>query len=309
MSHYYERLRKIKVLNETLWEKKANQVLIDEWLDHFTGTVASREVERNCALYLLSEFMYFGQREIKELLKALYRDLYKYPLVAAIRQRNADTTDRDFLRVQFDTQLARTRFLGMGNAAESGEHLLYAFRQVNDLPTSQFAHVDRLFDESGNLIDPTISRYVFVDDFCGTGKQAVRYSGEVIEKMLSSNPDLHIAYFTLFGTTEALEKIESETRFTDVGSVYQLDPTYQAFGPQSRYFPSRERDIVGPECLAFVQAYGKRLLRSAPLGFGNGQLLLAFSHNTPNNTLPIFWHDGTSRKPWNPLFPRSRKIL
>lgn len=39
---------------------------------------------------------------------------------------------------------------------------------------------------------------------------------------------------------------------------------------------------------------------SSPMGFDNTEALVAFSHTTPNNTLPIIW--GSSK--WYPIYPR-----
>lgn len=40
---------------------------------------------------------------------------------------------------------------------------------------------------------------------------------------------------------------------------------------------------------------------TGPLGYRDGQSLVVFSHNTPSNTLPVFWSafDG-----WQPLYTR-----
>jgi hypothetical protein len=45
-----------------------------------------------------------------------------------------------------------------------------------------------------------------------------------------------------------------------------------------------------------VEKYGKKLYKNHMLGYKDSQLLLGLEHNTPNNTLPIFW----SEKGWNP---------
>ena len=51
------------------------------------------------------------------------------------------------------------------------------------------------------------------------------------------------------------------------------------------------------------EKYGNKLTKGYPLGYGGCQLLLGFSHNTPNNTLPIFWCDNN----WTPFFKRYNK--
>ncbi len=67
---------KIKVLNETLWDNRALNPSIEKWLVNF-----STEKEKLHALYLLSKFMYFGAVPMRNLLKSLYRDFYRYPLI------------------------------------------------------------------------------------------------------------------------------------------------------------------------------------------------------------------------------------
>jgi hypothetical protein len=74
-------MAKIKTLNETVWERRATDPTITEWLDNFAPPSVAAPDERAHALFLLSNFMYFGDREIRGLLKALYRDLYRYPII------------------------------------------------------------------------------------------------------------------------------------------------------------------------------------------------------------------------------------
>jgi hypothetical protein len=54
------------------------------------------------------------------------------------------------------------------------------------------------------------------------------------------------------------------------------------------------------------EAYGRELWRLYPLGYRNGQLLVGFHHNTPDNTLPIVWKDDIRcrGRPWEPVFRR-----
>ena len=125
-------VRKLRTLNDTVWGHRAEWPKIEEWLSNFLadqpGQVHSEQLH---ALYLLGRFMYFGDLEMRELLRALYRDVYKYPIVASIRRSNGDTRDDNLLAGLFRQELRRTRFLGIGNPSESGTHLLYHFRQEN----------------------------------------------------------------------------------------------------------------------------------------------------------------------------------
>ena len=67
------------------------------------------------ALYLLSNFMYFGNTLLREMLRVLYRDLFKYRIVETIRRRHADTTDLQIIERDYAAELQSTYFLGIGN--------------------------------------------------------------------------------------------------------------------------------------------------------------------------------------------------
>src|SRR3546814_11982149 len=70
----------------------------------------------------------------------MFRDLYKYPIVEQIRQELGDSTDEVAIATRFGQELNATRFVGIGNPAESGTHLLYYFRQENYPTRARFIH-------------------------------------------------------------------------------------------------------------------------------------------------------------------------
>ena len=309
MSDLEDRLvSKIKVLNETVWEQKVSGQLLDDWLKNF-----HEKEERLHALWLLSQFMYFGSREIRELLGALYRDLVKYPIVASIRKANGDTRDHDLLKRLYVDELKHTRFLGMGNPSESGCHLLYYFRQENGLPKNLFIYTHGIFSRVGtnrttSLRDPEVKRYIYLDDFCGSGDQASEYSRDVLEDIKSLKSDVELAYFTLFATEQGITKVRQETGFNKVDAVFLLDHTYKCFADESRYFVNCDPLITRLFAEKMCRAYGDRLYPDSPLGYKDGQLLLGFHHNIPDNTLPIVWFDEETDFPWTPIFRRYPKF-
>ena len=92
---------KIKVLNETVWEGKVSEPALDQWLANF-GEASSSSNQRYHALHILSQFMYFGITEVRELVHAMYRELFRYPVVERLRRDNDDTTDSDMLGVLYE---------------------------------------------------------------------------------------------------------------------------------------------------------------------------------------------------------------
>ena len=311
----HELERKLKILSEDLWEQRCRDPDIKEWLSNFDGRyLESVTVEHLHALHLLSSVSYFGIRELRVLLKSMFRDLFRYPIIQKVRCRLRGTTDVAAVKRCFAEELRKTRFIGMGTPAESGTHLLYYFRQENGLSASLFPHQHELFtghalDEATRLV-PKLDRIVFVDDLCGSGKQSVDYSDTVLKdiKAIADRDERPIAfqYLTLFGTEAGLARIRQNANFDVVEAVTELDATYATFGPHSRVFRQQREHIDKTQSERLAQGYGGELSSKRPLGFGNCQLLLAFHHNVPNNSLPILWWSAP-RQGWKPAFPRYPK--
>jgi hypothetical protein len=308
-----ELVEKLKSLVETLWTGVVDWPMILRWLDNFAPDEEGADSERLHALFLLSQFMYFGSRELRELLRSVYRDLYRYPIIHALRRTNGDTTNCDELNALFADELERTRFLGVGNPSESGTHLLYYFRQENSLKRDLFANVHDIFIRMGGgptvgLRWPDVTRYVFLDDLCGSGTQAVEYSNRVVNDLKRTNPSVYVAYYALFATTSGLAYARARTAFDSVQAVLELDHTFKCFDLDSRYFKNSYPEIKQPFADQMCRGYGARLLAAWPLGYKDGQLLIGFFHNVPDNALPILWHDGTPRMKWVPIFRRYPKL-
>ena len=308
-----EMLEKVKVLDEQLWGGRAHRPVVESWLENFNVPGNETHRERLHALFLLSNFMYFGSKEMRELIKALYRDLFRYPIIANIRRSNNDTTDCALIDRLFQDELDHTRFIGVGNPSESGCHLLYYLRQENALPKSLFIHTHEIFERYGRagavgLRDRAVRRYVFIDDFCGSGEQGVNYSKDILEDLKVGNPDCRTAYYVLFGTLAGLQLLRQEARFDSVEAVFELDDSFRCFADASRFFVHKHDGITREFAHQMCQQYGNSLQPDHPLGFEDGQMLIGFHHNIPDNTLPIIWHSGRTGVPWKPMFRRYPKI-
>lgn len=317
---------KIKVLNETLWDNKVLNPSIEKWLSNF-----SSDKEKLHALYLLSKFMYFGAVPMRNLLKSLFRDLYRYPLIESIRKNNKDTLIVDLIEEKFKEEEKNTRFIGVGNPSESGAHLLYFFRQENKLSKKLFVYTDEILDRSGialKLRFPEVKHYVFIDDFCGSGSQATSDDYNIrpcVDEIRKLSTDIQISYLMLFATSSGIKNVKISRLYDRVEAVIELDDTYKCFDANSRVFPQRdnlyfEKDFTKEFCYRLGrplfyninQKEGhsgdklEKLSDSAALGWRDCQLLLGFFHNTPDNTLPIIWYDEDDID-WFPIFKRYNK--
>lgn len=317
----YDRLlNKVITYYATIWRDRRSDRIYEEWLSNFRDT-SSEEKEKLHALFLLSKFMYFGNIELRELLKCVFRDLFKYPIVAKIRQNNGNSRDTALIDKIFKEELSKTRFLGVGNPSESGVHLLYYFRQENNLEKNSFLNTHEIFrnniikekDENDistsrlevRIKDVNVKRYVFIDDFCGSGTQAKQYSTDIVEQIKSIDKDIEVNYLMLFGTEDGISSVKNETKFDRVETVFSIDSSFKCFSDASRYFCKPINEIEKDFCREMCEKYGDELCARYPLGYKDGQLLLSLFHNTPDNTLPVFWAEANG---WIPIFKRFHKM-
>ena len=303
---------KVMTLSELLWENRVNDPALERWLGNFKGFVLSEELERAHALYLLSRFLYFGEVEIRHLLRALFDDLVRQPLAMQVREDLGGTTDSARLHEAFLVELGRTRFCGIGGASKSGAHLVYPFRQENDIPPALCCSVSELFvGASGKpgsyWADAGAQRIVLLDDFCATGQQAIGLLwklGPQMRKLAeASGVTLQIWYFPLVATTEGLAALREAKLFDRVEAVAYLDDTYKVFHEESQFYTSIHPNLEKADAEAMLKWYGARIDPVDPLGFGDSQLLVGFRHNVPDNTVPIMWKNTTDPL-WYPVFPR-----
>ncbi len=304
-------INKIKTLNETIWDDRANGKRITQWLNNFTDNFSPQQSQELHALHLLSQFAYFSSAVMRELLKALFRDLIKYPIIKQIRKDNNNTTNLTLINSKYVDEISKTRFLGMGNPSESGSHLLFYFRQENDLPKTLFIYTHEIIkiERKGGIIKiipnfPEVKRYIFIDDLCGSGSQAERYSRSIVNEIKTIQPDAKIYYYVLVATSEGLQFIRNNTRFDNADCIYELNHTYRCFDDNSRYFVKKYDHIEKEATIELCYRYGIKLYPMEPFGFNNGQLLIGFHQNTPDNTLPIFWYGEKDGFQWKPIFRR-----
>ena len=220
------------------------------------------------------------------------------------------------INAEVSQRLAATRFLGVGSPSESGVHLLYYFRQENSLSKDHFLDLAQVFEKAAGpaaewrLRYPNVERYIFVDDVCGSGETAVRYSGW-LQDLRNLKKDVSLHYLALFATADGLKRVRDESIFgNSCGAIFELDGSYKTMSDASRYLRVVPSEIDPDAVRQLAMTYGSLLLPNNPLGYEDSQLLLGFHHNTPDNTLPIIWMDQDNGSPmsWRPAFRRYPKL-
>jgi hypothetical protein len=314
-SQYETLMSQLDTLSAHVWDNAICRADIERWLDNFDGSELPLDSERLNALHIIANFNLFGLDEIRELLRSIYRDLFRYPIIQNIRRENVNTLDSDLVNEAWNDELIATRFLGMGNPSESGAHLLYYFRQVNGLGRDNFVHQHQVLDgpvgnPASRLADKSVKRLVFIDDVLGSGQQAVEYSGKFVADVkkaaATDGISLNVAYFVLFAKEEGLTRARG-TEFDTVEAVHEIQESELAFSDNSRVYVVEDEPIGKESGRRLASHYGDLLYPGHPLGYRNGQLLLGFRHNVPDNTLPIVWSSEEIAN-WVPAFPRYGKI-
>jgi hypothetical protein len=308
--------KKLEVLVMHAWDQEIRQPEINAWSQNFDGRYCDSSLERRYSLFMLTKFIYFSKRLVREMLKSLYRDQFQGPLRRRLRKNLNNTRDSALIdRLYFD-ELNSTRFIGVGNPSESGAHLLYYFRQVNHLSKELFSDINSSFktivDRTGKITlvphHERVKRYIFFDDLVGTAEQSSVYLSKTLKQIRDGSSDVDIRFMCLFSKTEGLKKLNQPNLFDGKAtSLFELDKTFSAFDDDSRYFADAPGWFDKEHAKEFAIEYGRPLFRP-PLGHGDGQLLLGFSHNTPDNSLPIFWKEGSVAIPWSPIFLRYDKV-
>lgn len=187
----------------------------------------------------------------------------------------------------------KIRYCQLGMAGESGGRLLADMRVGANIP--QEYCIDR--NDLARIDDSTVEAIVFVDDFLGSGNQAINEWEEKIEPQLQHFCG-KIYYAPIVHFSPAIDAVRKKTNFEIIES-YSIDNADRMFHEECDLL-----GLVANEKLAAKARFkklGEPLFKDHPLGWRDGQFALVFYYGPPNNSLPILW---SSENGWSPLFPR-----
>ncbi len=265
--------------------EKISDVQIEKWLGNFSGRYfESVESEKKLALWLLAHFTYYTYDDVR----ILYRNIFNQYLHEKLYGYKGDNLAKIITEI-----IEETIFIGLGNDSESGNNILYYFRQENQLSKSCF-EIDR---------ERNYRNLVYIDDVTISGEQALTY-------IKSRNIKAENTYAALMIATEQAVHRLTDTKVKPITALV-LDERDRAFSESAYVFSDKRIAEIKPIAQKFCQLYGELAVKKGgymenyPLGYDNGQYMLGFEYNTPDNTLPIFWGMGDG---WVPLFKRYQKI-
>lgn len=283
-----DRLKRI-IRNTSIvaWQKEISEDKIDEWLKNFDGSYfEDEENEKKLALWLLAHFSYYTMEDVRILCKKLY-DQYIHEKLCSYQGIDLSKDINDII--------SNTLFVGLGNDSESGNNILYYFRQENHLCKQNF-EIDT---------NKTYENLVYVDDVTISGEQALEY---IQSRKIKAN-NTYVA--VMIATEDAIKNLKESRKKIKPIATMVLDQRDKAFSDAAYVFSEKRIKEIRKTAQEFCELYGKKAVKgcgymaSYPLGFDDGQYMISFEYNTPDNTLPIFWGTGSG---WIPLFKRYPKI-
>lgn len=150
-----------------------------------------------------------------------------------------------------------------------------------------------------------IHTIMMIDDFCGSGRQFVDTflgSPEVMA-FRRARPTCRFVYAPAAAHIDGIKAIQAADSQVDVVAGEILTSDHNFFN--GTILDQYQSDGLKEELLKQHETITKKLRISSRIGeFGFGSLALtyAFAHGTPNNSLPILWHDDTDG--WTSLLDR-----
>lgn len=171
-----------------------------------------------------------------------------------------------------------------------------AFRSSNIRIVQRPGKIKRGLDSKNQIL-------VLVDDFLGTGKTLEGFINQYIPMFRDKGYDQPIWVVCAFVMSEAKDRLNRIGH--DV--IVLGEERSKCFSPYSNVFGKkhaslREFSFQEGKNLFVITDRVTKISTPHPLGFENSQSLVAFSHTTPNNSLPILWASSHSH---HPIFPRS----
>ena len=147
---------------------------------------------------------------------------------------------------------------------------------------------------------PENANIIFLDDFIGTGTQALDY---IYPLTYSLNNSVRPYLFTICSTNSGMFRIqEAKSKFSIYSSYILNERDYFLLDDSCDKFNRKQKDTIRKINYA---------MRELGDNFINLNIPFAFYYSIPDNSLPILWKDGIEyemengqKKNWYGLIPR-----
>jgi len=282
------------------------RTLVDSW-DLYQGRQITAEdvrawiqqvdsnVERRILFKMLQNVRFLREPEVREKFEQAHRRI-RDKLPPFVKHSRAQRREDIFV------------IYGDG-PGKSGAYYAGIYAAVNDIASTNIVVPDEIVSTIRAVEPGKQVGVVLVDDMLGTGRNMVeRLSGlNAGFREAGIGAEIPLSVAVLCGTSRG----ESAVRAFLEREMANADlEVCETIGEESHAFPKGLGlwESVEEKNLAKTLArdLGARVQKRIPLGYGDQGLLLTFSRNCPNNSLPILHGNGRGEKSWRAIFPRRK---
>jgi hypothetical protein len=243
-----------------------------DWLRQFD------EADYEVLVRVLEAVQYYDIARINSLLRELHR---------AVREQ---------LSHDGFTQTKRTIFAPAGEVGSSGHEIFRRYREINKLQETA-ATLTLVPDLQKLVVAAQQSRVsiavVLLDDFIGTGVQVRDYWRDILTQVIPS-PLPALYFVTVAACNDGVVLVQNETPLRVITGHY-LPDLARLSGAK---FTEDERNRIRTYCGS---------IGNQPFGFGDLELLLAFTHGCPDNTISLIRGAKGQRK-FRGILPRFNEL-
>ena len=258
------------------------------WIEQVETNVARRQIFK-----LLQNVRFVTDDHVQEAFQGVFERLRRRLPPFVQRKR---TQRRNDILVTF-----------LSGAAKSGAYYASQFANANRIIQTNVVTPEKLGARFHDGQADKTSAVVVVDDMIGTGNTLTDELGsytEILQQLgIGSTIPLFVCVFC--ATVEGEEKVryylERTFEDSDLDVCEVLGEHHYAFGGDLAFWDS---ELEKAKAKSMVLGLGACVDRRRPLGYRGQGLLLVFSRNCPNNSLPILYGSGKGSAQWTPLFPR-----
>lgn len=306
------------------------------WLEQFDTT------DREAALKLVvTRLVFFSESELSHLVSTAYPDLIVQERIRLVAEE-LDIPNHKVLKIcskaRFKELQAKSLYLGLSDGARtnevrrssmgdiSNEQIWQAYELSDDKARDMLDSLKITLDGLGKSeVDARFNLIWLLDDFSGSGNTYIRYDNisgkykgklkKIFERLYKGDlidPHHYEVFLLLYtATRQAIDHIEYwSERFTSENG-YKSVQVKVLFPIEAEYSLANDSDSDIAGLLAIEKYYDSRAsdkhievggTLDARLGFAACALPIVLSHNSPNNSIYIFW-GPENYSPFG-LFPR-----
>ena len=252
-------------------------------------------VERRILFKILENVRFFREPEVREKLEQAHKRI-RSKLPPFVKKSRAQRRDDIFV----------TYGDGPG---KSGAHYASIYAAVNEIAPTNIVVPGEVVSTVDSVRSGGQVGVVLVDDMLGTGNNMVERLSDLTAAFREAGigTEVPLSVVVLCGTpkgeTAVRAFLEREMENADLEVCETIDEGSCAFPNGLGFWESEEEKSMAK---TLARDLGARVQKRTPLGYQEQGMLLTFSRNCPNNTLPILHGNGRGEKSWRAIFPRQK---